>query len=127
MAAASMVWTRVYSDSNGESHFEESVLELTEVDFAPPAPPLLLSNFTDATSYGFLSAPPDWFGDWHPTPQRQAMLVMSGEVEITVSDGETRRFGPGKMCVLEDVTGKGHATRVVGREQLLVGVVQMPE
>jgi hypothetical protein len=35
-------------------------------------------------------------------------------MEITTSDGETRRFGPGSLCLLDDTTGKGHNTRVLG-------------
>jgi hypothetical protein len=35
-------------------------------------------------------------------------------MEITTSDGETRLFGPGSMWLLDDTTGKGHNTRVLG-------------
>ena len=44
-------YTRVYSDENGETHFEDVEIELSLVDFAPPAPALLLSAFTDAKKY----------------------------------------------------------------------------
>jgi hypothetical protein len=47
-------------------------------------------------------------------PGRQIMCVLQGEVEATASDGETRRFPPGAVLLLEDTIGKGHATRVVG-------------
>jgi uncharacterized cupin superfamily protein len=49
--------------------------------------------------------------------------MLRGEVEVTASDGETRRLSPGGLLLLEDTTGKGHATRVVGGEGfLLVGI-----
>jgi hypothetical protein len=37
---------------------------------------------------------------------------LQGEMEIEASGGETRRFGPGTMLLVEDRTGKGHRTRV---------------
>jgi hypothetical protein len=33
---------------------------------------------------------------------------------VEVSDGEIRRFGPGDVTLVEDVTGKGHITRSLG-------------
>lgn len=31
-----------------------------------------------------------------------------------MSDGDVRRFGPGSITLVEDLLGKGHASRVVG-------------
>jgi|SRR6266545_3857227 len=39
-------------------------------------------------------------------------LQLSGEIEVAVSDGETRVFGAGTVILGEDVSGKGHVTRV---------------
>jgi len=55
-----------------------------------------------------------YFVDWHNAPRRQFVINLAGEVEITVSDGEQRRFGPGTILLAEDVTGKGHISRGVG-------------
>ncbi|MHA1951008.1 MAG: hypothetical protein ACW987_14180 [Candidatus Thorarchaeota archaeon] len=59
-------YTRLYSDENGETHFEDVEIELLPVDFAPPAPPLNLSALIEAKRYGFVNAPVGWYGDWHP-------------------------------------------------------------
>jgi hypothetical protein len=32
---------------------------------------------------------------------------------VTASDGQTRRFGPQSLLLVEDMTGKGHKSRVV--------------
>lgn len=45
---------------------------------------------------------------------------------MEASDGETRRFGPGAIVLLEDVTGKGHVTRILAGELRCV-FVQLPE
>jgi len=120
-------YTRIYSDAEGESHFEDVETELTLVDLAPPAPPLYLSAFTQATQFAFLSAPIDFFGDWHPTPKRQVFFYLSGEIEAEVSDGEVRLFGPGSIILVEDTTGKGHTSRVVGKDNVLLAFVQLED
>ena len=42
-------------------------------------------------------------------------------MELTVSGGETRQFGPGSVFLVEDTagTGKGHQTRAVGSEDCI--------
>jgi len=100
-------------------------VRLTPVDFAPPAPPLNASAFSPASQFGFISAPPGWCGDWHPAPRRQILFYLAGEIEAQVSDGEVRRFGPGSATLVEDTTGKGHTSRVVGSASVLAAVVQL--
>jgi hypothetical protein len=122
-----MTYTRIYTDKDGESHFEDVEIEMTSVDFAPPAPPMNLSEFTKAKQYGFLNAPVGWIGDWHPTPKRQIFFYLKGEIEAEVSDGEVRRFEPGSITLVEDTTGRGHKSRVVGNSEVLLAVVQLEE
>jgi len=116
---------RIYSDSSGESHFGEFGVSLESRDFAPPAPPLDVSDVVEAR-HGFLRMPAGWFGDWHPTPVRQFMCVLSGALDVTVSDGETRRMSPGVILLLEDVGGPGHTTRVVSGEAAVLVFAQVP-
>ena len=111
----------------GESHMEDMEISLEEMDFAPPAPPLLLSQFAPATRWAFFSMPPAWFGDWHPAPARQIFFQLSGEIEGEVSDGSKRIFRTGDIFLLEDTDGKGHRSRNVGDEPVLMAVVQMPD
>lgn len=120
-------YVRVYGDAAGETHFEDVPIPMQAVDFAPPAPPINVSAFIPAAAYGFLSSPPGWFGDWHPTPRRQIVFYLAGEIEAETSDGEVRRFGPGSITLVEDTTGKGHRSRVVGTEAVLLAVVQLPD
>jgi hypothetical protein len=122
-----MKYVRVYSDLDGESHFEDVEVDLTLADFAPPAPPLYVSTLTPASRFGFLSAPPGWYGDWHPAPRRQIILYLSGELEAEVSSGEVRRFGPGSVTLAEDTTGKGHRSRVVSTSDVLGMVIHLDD
>ena len=116
-------YTRLYSDDQGESHFEDVEINLTRTEYAPPAPPLGLSAFTTASQFGFMRAPAGWSSDWHPASGRNAFVVLSGEWEVRASDGETRRFGVGAVLLVEDTTGKGHTSRVVSDS--LAAMVQL--
>ena len=122
-----MEFTRVFTDEYGETHFEDIEIELLPVDFAPPAPPLNLSELKEAKKFGFVNAPIGWYGDWHPTPKRQVFIYISGQIEAKVSDGEVRVFGPGSITLLEDTTGKGHTSRVVGNQEVLSVVIQLED
>jgi hypothetical protein len=120
-------YTRLYADAAGESHFEDVEIASSEVDFAPPAPPMNLSSPVPVVQCLFWSAAPGWFGDWHPSPRRQFFFQFSGELAVQVSDGETRHFGPGSVVLVEDVTGRGHITRVVGQSETRAAFVQLPD
>ncbi len=122
-----MQYTRVYSDAAGDSHFEDVDVPMTAVSFAPPAPPMDLSAFSSAARVGFLRASPDWIGDWHPAPKRQWMIYLAGRVEAEVTGGERREFGPGSVTLVEDTTGTGHRSRVVGPDDVVLAVVQIDE
>jgi hypothetical protein len=121
--AEPLPYVRIISDSDGSSHFEDAFIDLSLADYAPPAPPISVSDAIPADGVVFLSSPIGWFGDLHPAPHRQFIFFLSGELEVQVSDGETRRFGPGSVLVLEDTVGQGHASRVVGQERAYIVAV----
>jgi quercetin dioxygenase-like cupin family protein len=119
---------RVYSDPSGETHFEDlGEVPFTLADYAPPAPPLGVSPFAPAAQYGFICLPRGWYGDWHPVPNRQIHVYVSGELEVQVSDGSVERIDPGTVILLEDTTGKGHITTVIGDEDVMIAVVRLPD
>ncbi len=123
--AESLKYTRVYADSSGASHFADEEMEFELVDFAPPAPAISLSEVFNATSVTVISSPLGWYGDWHPTPQRQFVFILTGQLEAEVSDGEVRTFGPGSVALLEDTVGQGHISRIVSKERCYIVVVPL--
>ena len=120
-----MTYTRLYETDDGESHFEDVEIDLTLTDYAPPAEPLFLSAATAATQFAFMKAPAGWSSDWHPSSARNLFFVLSGEWEVTASDGKTRRFGVGSVLLVEDTAGKGHSSRVVSETDSLAAMVQL--
>jgi len=114
-------YVRIFSDEGGESHFQDVTVELEPEEFAPPAPPLHVGQFLPADNSFWVGAAPDWGGDVpHPAPRRQVFCGVRGFYDVKASDGEVRRFGPGSVLLLEDTTGRGHSTTVVGGEEAVI-------
>jgi hypothetical protein len=95
---------RLYTGADGQSHLEELNLA---------SHPELTSLHATA-GIVFRTSEPGRFSDWHNAPRRQYVINLAGEVEIGLGDGTLHRFGPGHVTLAEDLTGKGHTTRVVG-------------
>jgi hypothetical protein len=110
-----MNYVRLFAGPDGESHFEDVTVELAPVgEYARGVPKVFLSTPRLSTSLSFLSGPPGWVGDFHPAPRRQFMIKLAGQTEMVSSDGERRQIGPGTALLLEDTSGKGHYSRVLG-------------
>ena len=120
-----MNYARVYCDDEGETHFEDASVEMMPRDFSPPAPPVQLAAPIDSQKTILFFAPEHWFGEWHHTPRRQFCVVVSGELEIQVSDGEIRRFVAGGLSLLEDTSSKGHTTRILGGSGAELVLIQL--
>ena len=119
---------RLFSDDDGESHFEDVDIPFEEVDdYFENTPPVMFSSFETAETYGFERVPPGWVGDWHPAPQRVLAIYLSGELEIQASDKEVRAIGPGTVLLAEDTTGKGHRNRVTSSSGLEMVFVTLPD
>jgi len=115
----------LYSDQNGESHFKDDELPYSSANFAPPAPPVELTKYIPASQLVFFRLQSGWFGDWHPAPKRQFFCCLSGEFELTASDGETRKYGAGQVFLLEDTFGKGHKSTVTSKEDFVAAIIQL--
>ncbi len=100
--------TRVYSDDDGESHFENVDIELQDSGEIGR-----LSERVSADSIIFRENDSDYNYEWHTAPQKQYIILLDGEIELEVSGGEVRRFKGGDVILVEDTTGKGHRTKAV--------------
>ena len=78
-----------------------------------------------ASNIFFKEFPAGTFLDWHPAPRRQIVIILSGQLEHGFKDGSRHTFGVGDVRILEDITGEGHTTRVVGSEPVVVAVVSL--
>ena len=117
-----MLCARLYADADGESHFDDIEFDLTSIQFAPPAPALDVSEPVESKAFSWMRFPKDWHDEAHVSPRRQVFVVLSGEIEIWTSTGETRTFKKGDCLLGEDTTGTGHGARPVNGEVLAVMV-----
>ena len=98
--------TRVFSDSNGDSHFEDLTIPLHEGGSIGS-----LSEVLPASGIVFREVEPTYDYDFHTAPQKQYIILLDGEIEIETSLGDKRIFKAGDVLLMEDTTGKGHRTR----------------
>lgn len=98
--------TKVYSDSNGDTHFEDIEIPLTQAGNLGQ-----LLDVLPATGIIFREVEPSYDWNFHPAPQKQYIILLDGKIEIETSLGEKRIFKAGEVLLVEDTTGKGHKTR----------------
>src|SRR5262245_22747897 len=113
-----MPYALLFTDEGGMSRFEDVEVRLDPVDPAPDQ--LGLSGPIPATAVLCGRAPADGSHPEQPESRRQLMICLSGSGEITAT-GETRQFVPGDVLLVEDVDGRGHASRTI--EGFTVAVV----
>jgi hypothetical protein len=95
----------IYATPDGESH--RAIVEI-----ANDAGEIPVTAMT-ARAYARNAASASAGADWHTAPRRQFAINMTGELEVEISDGSRHRIGQGDLVFLEDITGKGHVTRVL--------------
>ena len=93
---------RLYSGSDGQSHFEELSTDKGSAVFA---------ESKKATELEFRSSQPGYLAEWHNAPRGQYIITLSGSAEIVIGDGTVKVLGPGDVLLADDLTGKGHITR----------------
>ncbi len=98
--------TRIYSDENGDSRFEDLSIPMKDGGTIG-----VLSEIIPVSGLKFREVEPSYNYDFHNAPDRQYLVLLDGEIEIETSLHEVRRFKAGEVLLLEDTTGKGHRTK----------------
>jgi quercetin dioxygenase-like cupin family protein len=120
-----MRYARLFADNSGESHFDDIEIEFTATDYVQSAAPLDLSATFAASQVAFMRAPARWASEFHVSSARNMFVVLSGKWEVTASDGESRHFAAGSALLVEDTTGRGHSSRVIGETAALAAMVEL--
>ena len=90
-----MNYARIYSDSQGETHFDDVEAQFQQLEVVPGKPPIDVTQAMAAQNVVFIRSPAGLSIDYHPAPSRHLLVV------------------------IEDTTGKGHLTEVIGGEDFL--------
>ena len=104
--------TRIYTGTDGQTHAEDVDPKLVPVAGRAGVEQ---SKMISTTGLTFIRRAPGVTETWHPAPRRQYAITLSGIGELEVV-GKKIRLEPGNVLLIEDVTGKGHLTRVLGAE-----------
>ena len=115
-----VVITRIFTGPDGLAHAEDIELDLsargaTDMFKATGAEFSVRPPTAGANPRNTAATDPNAPG-WHTGPARQFVITLSGSSEVEVSGGVHVAAGPGHINLIEDTTGKGHITRVVGQE-----------
>jgi len=102
---------RLYTGSDGESHFEDIDIPLESTSDVDRR-----SELMKATGILFRETGGEYSLDWHNAPRRQFIITLEGQVEIVIGDGTKRQLGPGDILLAEDTTGRGHISRAVNNQ-----------
>jgi quercetin dioxygenase-like cupin family protein len=109
---------RLYTGPDNQTHAEEVELKFT------PGSPAEVSKMMQVSRAELHRTAGGSVDDWHRAPRRQYVITLSGRGEIEVAGGKKISVGPGNIDLVEDTTGKGHISRVMGTEDRVT--LQLP-
>jgi hypothetical protein len=137
-SARALSFVHLWADAKGISHFRDERLSFeaatpenptagTTSRTNPDPEALVALPLRGATGATFLYLKRAAVEDWHKAPRRMYLIAVQGMSEVTAGDGEVRRFGPGSIVLMDDLTGKGHITRAVGDVDHIALTIPVPE
>ncbi|MGH7932761.1 MAG: hypothetical protein ACREQN_06270 [Candidatus Binataceae bacterium] len=118
--------TRFYATAEGESRFQEVEVPITLARRDSFGNNLQQSKANPSPSFRFVELPHGLSQSWHHAPARQIVIVLSGVLEVGTSDDQKRQCAAGQAFVADDLTGKGHTTRVLEGPARVI-FVQLPD
>lgn len=113
--------TRLYTGADGQSHAEDIEVAWRTAKLHAD---LSESESVKVTGAQFLRWPRGFVWAGHPASKRQYVIIVSGRGEVDVVGGKVQ-LAPGRVLLAEDVTGKGHTTRVGPDEDLVMLLVPL--
>lgn len=130
--------THLWADAKGVSHFRDEKMSFeaatpenptagTTSRTNPDPEALVALPLRGATGATFLYLKRAAVEDWHRAPRRMYLIAVQGMSEVTAGDGEVRRFGLGSIVLMDDLTGKGHITRAVGKVDHIALTIPVPD
>ena len=105
-----IVFTRLFTGRDAQSHFEDLPIELLPVEYAQISLPIPVNQALFGVTHDVEEI------GWHNTTLRQYIIILKGSMEIEVGSGECKIFEAGDVLLAEDTTGSGHVTRSLSRE-----------
>jgi hypothetical protein len=116
-----MKFVNIDVDEHGHSFFKD-------IDLPQYGSPQRISSKNQNVLWWKMSvSQPGHTIDFAKAPDLLFVAVFSGQMDITVSNGETRQFARGDMVTMWDTTGQGHMVRFGGDEACKVLYIALPD
>ena len=97
---------RMFTGPDERSHLEELSLDLAQKgDPAESVLPRILGG------PGYVRVSSSTLPELHPAPRHQYLVVLEGELDVIVGDGQQMPVTPGDIIQVEDTSGEGHVLR----------------
>jgi quercetin dioxygenase-like cupin family protein len=116
--------TRLYTGSDGQTHEDRIEIRLTSSTIYSEAES---SEAVRVSQAQFFRLPKGKVQDWHNPAHRQYVVTLTGQGEVEIAGRQKIPINPGRVILLENVTGKGHITRSTGSEDLTFFVVPLAD
>jgi mannose-6-phosphate isomerase-like protein (cupin superfamily) len=100
--------THIYALPNGDSTFSD--LEINLIDQGKFG---FMSEPYKGSGLIFREMPQDYDSGWHVVPQALYLVILEGQIKISVGTGQKRVLGPGSVLFAEDTVGGGHRTQSI--------------
>jgi len=107
----------LYGDATGETHLALIELPVRE-SYAGTVRGLTDIPVTTMGMGQFIKRKPDV--GVHNAPRRQFLVVLQGELDIATTLGQSERLRPGDVLLADDGGTKGHISRDVGDDPLML-------
>lgn len=118
----------LFTDTDGRARFREEPIELTE-----GTPQAMLSPLMATGGFQIRHSPVGFRSQFHVSVTPQWVVILSGQMEISLQDGTSRLFKPGEHFYSIDTLPEGatfdrevhgHWSRQVGDEPLVTMFVR---
>ena len=118
--------TRIFTGPDGQTRAETIDVKLTPVA-SRYAQWWEESETTKVTDSQFVRLAPGFVQDWHTASARRYVITLSGSGEVELSGGQKIQLNPGRILLAEDMTGKGHITRTLGKADWIALFVEFAD
>jgi hypothetical protein len=114
---SSVTYPQIYATPDGETHFREVTLPLTQISLAPPASPIYYGPVQSATTLRWAVFPKHYGIEElqqnirHNPSALRFFSIREGKIGVKTSDGEVRYFQKGDIVeAIDGAPSKGHIT-----------------
>ena len=111
----------VCNDGQGASNFSQTKIELEGDETR------CLSEQIHAMNFRLRTSPPNYDSSFHVAGDPTLLIILNGQLQITLPDGQSKQFCAGEFFIAEDYLAKGvdfeqgihgHSAQVLGDQDL---------